>query len=298
MKFQFPESSDFPSKRFFPLLEDIVFNIAPEKYENIVKDTDEVQLIVTDNNEWDCKASPDWRVIFISRKAIEVTWALCYGYFKFYTQLCNGIKPNGQVLSLKENINLDAAVKLISWAFENLTDKQKISEIPQGIPSIGDTIQKGSDEHAILEITSCTIAFFIHHELAHINLNDVKFDNPIGEEWACDKRAIDLILSDADEEEFNKRAYGISVGLLLINGIGTETRFYDGIEHPFAYDRLFINLKNHIDKENDKIWGWVVAILSLQMTNVQIPQPNIIFDNFYQCAEKFRDLLEKHSREQ
>lgn len=297
MKFQFPETIDFPSKNLMPSLKEAILNIAPEKYDRIVKDTCEVELIVTDKEYWDCKASPDWKVIFISRKAIEITWALCYGYYKFYTEICDNLKPNGQIINLSKNTNLVAARKLMTWAFDNLTDKGKISEIPPEVPSIADRVHWGSDEHAILDLTLCTVAFFLHHELAHIKLADVNFENSIGEEWACDKEAIDLILSEASGLEFTKRALGISVGLLLINGIGTETKFYDGLEHPFSYDRLFRNLENQIDEENDKIWGWVVAILALHMTNANIAQPNTIFENFYLCAKEYRNLLEKYSNE-
>ena len=164
------------------------------------------------------------------------------------------------------------------------------------MPSIADEIHWGSDEHAIIEITLCTIAFFLHHELAHIKFVNNKFNHSIDEEWACDEEAIKVILEGTTGAEFNKRAFGISVGLLLINGIGTETKFYDGIEHPFTYDRLFLNLEKNID-ENNKIWGWVVAMLALHMTNANIPQPNTVFENFYECAKEYRNLLEKHSTE-
>lgn len=296
MKFQYPENADFPSKALMPAIKDAIFNIAPEKIIEIESHTSDVELIITDNEDWDCKASKDWKVIFLSRKSIKITWALCYGYYQFYNNICNGVQPNGQVIGVAGNKKLSSARKLLTWAFNNLT-KKEISEIPQGVPSIADKIYWGSDEHAIIEITLCTIAFFLHHELAHIKFANNEFNHSIDEEWACDKEAIKVILEGMNEAEFNKRAFGISVGLLLINGIGTETKFYDGSEHPFAYDRLFSNLENNIDENNDKIWGWVLAMLALHMTNANIPQPKIVFENFYECAKEYRNLLEKHSIE-
>lgn len=296
MKFQYPENIDFPSKALMPSIKDAILNIAPEKITQIERQTSDVELIITENEKWYCEALSGWKVIRLSRKSIEIIWALSYGYFQFYTTICNGVQPIGQKVDVSGNEKLLSARKLLIWAINNLTEKE-ISEIPQGAPSIADKIYWGSDEHAIVEITLCTVAFFLHHELAHIKFANEIFENSIDEEWACDREAINVILKDANEAEFNKRSFGVSVGLLLINGIGTETKFYDGIKHPFAYDRLFLNLKDNIDEENDKIWGWVVAILALHMTNASIAPPKTVFANFYQCAEEYRNLLEKHSNE-
>ena len=294
MNFQYPENIDFPSKAVMPYIKEAILRIAPEKFNEIKSHIADVELIITDNEDWDCKTSKDWKVIFLSRKSIEIIWAICYGYYQFYTNICNGVQPDGQKVDISDNDKLFSARILLTWAFNHLT-KKEINEIPQGVPSIADKIQRDSDEHAIIEITLCTIAFFLHHELAHIKFANNQFKNPIEEEWACDEEAINVILNDANEAEFNKRAFGISVGLLLINGIGTESKFYDGLEHPFAYDRLVLNLEKKISKENDNIWGWVVAILALHMTNANIPQPNTVFENFYQCAKGYRSLLEEHS---
>jgi len=296
MKFQYPENSEFPSKALMPAIKDAIYNIAPEKITQIERHTADVELIITENENWYCEALSGWKVIRLSRKSIEIIWALSYGYYHFYINICNGVQSNGQKVDITGNEKLISARKLLTWAFNNLT-KKEISEIPQGVPNIADKIHWGSDKHAIIEITLCTIAFFLHHELAHIKFVDDKFNHSIEEEWACDQEAINVILKEANEAEFNKRAFGVSVGLLLINGIGTETKFYDGLKHPFTYDRLFVNLENNVDEENDKIWGWVVAILALHMTNANIAQPNTVFDNFYQCAKEYRSLLENHSNE-
>lgn len=293
MKVEYPTAEGFPSEKILPLIPALFQRIVPEKQALIQQALENVTLAITDNSEWDCKASKGWNLIIISRKTVEVVWAFSYAYWFFYQEFTKVGSPDGQTMNLGANSSLKAPRQLLVWAIDNLT-RREVSELPTGLPSIQDAIVEGSDLHAVLEIALTTIAFFLHHELAHLKFASRGITQAIlDEERACDKEAASIMLEVEDKALQNQDAIGTANGLLLINAIGFSSGFFDGIEHPFAYDRL-ISLEEWIDPENDLVWGWVVSMLALHMTNAGLAQPTQVFETFHDCAKAYVKIIAEH----
>ena len=283
---------DFPSAKIIPKLPELFTKIAPEKRNQILNDTKNVTFNVTDGDEWRCEALKNYGLIVISRKTVEIVWAFCFSFYTIYKELLNNVKPEGQYINMLDKPELKTARDLLTWGIDNLTKKER-SDLSGDFSFINDKPRYGSDEHVILEITLCTLAFFLHHELAHIKFAGISFKSTIQEEEKCDIEAAKVILETSNKAEKEKRCFGVSTGLLLINSIGFKTKNFDGIEHPFSYDRLINTLVKFVN-EDDKIWSWTVGILSLHLTNYGIEQPKEEFDNFYKCVIKHKALIEEY----
>ena len=183
----------------------------------------------------------------------------------------------------------------MTWAMDNITGDQ-ISELPEDCPKISDSFLNNSDMHMIYNLTQIAVGFLLHHELVHIKVINQHLEFSIlDEESYCDKEAARIILDISDNVLLKYRGLGVAIGLLLILSHGMPTRNFDGNSHPFSYDRLIYTLSPYADPDNDVIWGFTVAILALQMTNFGIQQPIKEFDNFYECVQEYRNLLENYS---
>ncbi|KQX09888.1 hypothetical protein ASC72_21645 [Flavobacterium sp. Root420] len=156
------------------------------------------------------------------------------------------------------------------------------------------------EKHVVLKPESAeylfdtVLAFYYFHEVGHLLAKDLPFDNSISEEVFCDDFSIDLLLSNCKTDELKWRKRGIALGLTLMNVIGMHTGFYDGLDHPFAYDRILNSLEKKIDKDDDELWGWVTALFALHMTENNIEQPTKEFENFNQAVTVYRNILEEH----
>ena len=295
MNIDITSKADFPSAKIIHKLPELFTKIAPEKETQILKDIENVNFNVTDGDEWRCEAIVNYELIVISRKTVEIVWAFCFSFYTIYKELLSNVKPEGQYINMLDKPELKKARDLLTWAIDNFTKKNK-SNLSSDFSCINDNPKYASDEHVILEITLCTLAFFLHHELAHIKFSGNSFSSINQEEERCDFEAAKVILEISNNAKKEKRCFGVSTGLLLINSVGFRTKIFDGKDHPFSYDRLINTLIKFVDKD-DKIWSWTVGILSLHLTNYGIKQPKEEFDNFYQCVVKYKALIEGYKDE-
>jgi len=166
MNIEIPNNDNFPSATWIKnVAETIVFALVPENHQEIEKITENVTLKITDSEEFRCEAL-SFGGLLISRKAIEIIWAFCYGYFTIYIHKLSGTDSIGQYVDLASNPKLLKSRKLLTWALNNL--QGNVSEIPKELPSIADNWEIDSKEHAISDLTQCVLAFFLFHELAHL----------------------------------------------------------------------------------------------------------------------------------
>lgn len=289
---ELPVSRNFPSGQILDSFTIILESISPERKEELHNLTANVTFSITDGPEWKCEAISNYELIAVSRKTIEIIWAFCYSYYDIYSKSIAGQAASGQQINLN-NHDLGSARKLLTWAMNNLKGEE-VNEIPDDCPKPSDRILWGSTGHVALELMLATIAFYLHHELAHIRVKDKSFDKPILEEQECDRLAVEWILNKCPANAFDKRVFGIATGLSLMNALGTHTKDFDGRQHPFSYNRLIENLEKNVNPDNDKVWGWVIAILSIHFHENKMPLPQEQFANFYECVKAYKTIMEEH----
>jgi hypothetical protein len=125
-----------------------------------------------------------------------------------------------------------------------------------------------------------------------------KFQELMLEENECDLDALRLILNSIEDADYLLKMKGVCIGLMIINVYGIHTGNYDGKSHPLTYDRLINNLKLFFGQENDKVWGFVVALFALHMTKeglVNEENNQKEFNTFYDCILGYKTILEMHN---
>ncbi|HEX5150411.1 MAG TPA: phage exclusion protein Lit family protein [Parafilimonas sp.] len=289
MIIQYPVNRNFPCGPILESFDNILERAVPERKEEIEKLISSITFEITDNPKfklWEILPFPN--LITGSRKAIEVIWALSYAYWEIYQKYICGATSLGQSIFFDKDV--DDSKRLLSWALENIQSEYDGIELPPNLPSPANNYEPESSAHMAIEFTQMITAFYLFHELGHIVLKG-QCSEQIDEEKACDKYAIDFMLSNCPSNCFTKRALSISVGFSLLNVIGIHEKYFNGITHPFTYDRLIDNLENYVDKNDDIVWGYVIAILSLHLTNQNIAQPTKEFERFYDCIEEYKNIF-------
>lgn len=146
------------------------------------------------------------------------------------------------------------------------------------------------------ELALSSVAFLLHHELAHHRLGHPLTTDltwKLDQERDADYAAADWILQGVPEDDprFRKRALGIATALAVSAAYGVHTRRHDGMTHPRSFDRLFHTLSRHIRDDGDEVWGFVVGILELHMTEAGFTLPSVLHASFKSCVDSYVEIL-------
>lgn len=244
-----------------------------------------LKLRITDNSEFQCEIAFN-NTILISEITIEIIWYLTYAHLVYYALFCKGTKPAGQIMKLQSE-NWEVPKEMIKAAVNVLSNKSSF-RFTENFP------RNFYSDNEFGKIFKYTLLFFLSHELFHVKWYAM-FNELLTEENNCDIDALRLILNSADDNDYLIKSKGVCLGLMILNIYGVHTSNFDGITHPYTYDRLINNLELFFGKESDKIWGLSVAIFALHMTEKQIPQPKNEFDNFFDCVIAYKQILENEN---
>jgi hypothetical protein len=303
VEYRYPAGTTSPIRHLLPALGEVFERVAPEHRANLRERTEDVTMEVLDSNKFECKAIAAFKLIVLSTRTIELTWAFSYAWWAFYHKEIAGTKADGQTVDLTGRDYLQPALRLLTWAVRERT--KRADEHDHGVNRSWPEDQVSptpphayaSDEHVADEMTLVGAAFMMLHELAHTYLepeaDSAGVVSELAHERDCDAEAARWMLSSSElsVEERGKRALGIAVALLLITTRGIHTGDHDGRQHPFDFDRLIDILETYVEPDDDTVWGFVVGILSLHLTKVDIPPPQVELENFYDCALAYQQLL-------
>jgi hypothetical protein len=270
-------------------------NIAPENKERFDTEYPDFILEYIDTANWILKVDTATKHIKISRRVAEIFWAVSYGYITFYTKAIQGKKIIKKTeINLHEDEEISKAISLIKWIYESWLNKED-NPWPEDLPKPIENSQKGIMENVADELCLCSIAYLIHHELAHIKLLHSGNSN-IELEKEADSEATDWLLNHSLDEwdyKFIKRALGIAVAFEVITARGIYTGDFGGVTHPYSYDRLYQNLDNYIHDPLHIVWSLLASTLKLHLDNKNIPTPEISYENFKECVNNYIDILSK-----
>jgi hypothetical protein len=285
MNIEFSENINVELKRMMYPISTLLDN----RESDIQAVLDRTLLRVNESEEFQCDNAADYNCIFLSKTTIEVLWLMAYAHVKFYDVYCKGHKMDGREYILN-NSKWKLSKRMLNWV-KNTIEKNELTTFESN-----NFPKYSCRKDGINIVFQYALLFFISHELFHIKFAN-KYSTPsIKEEKECDFKATNLILNSFDDKDYLYRAKGVCIGLMYINMIGVYKKYYDGETHPFTYDRLINNLRNHFGKENDKIWKFIVAMFALHLTNAGLVsvEKNISPSKNYQRATlKYKQILEE-----
>lgn len=270
--------------------------IAPERLTRLIEHSDELSLTISDSDEFRCEALPSLKVVVISRRVIELAWAFAYAYWEIYRVVYAGRQPDGGTIDLQSIAELTPTLRLLRWAHGSLTGSHS-SSWPLDGPRPAASPVHASVEHVSDELALCSIAMYLHHELAHVYAPQAPPLSAMEEERFCDSSAADWILGNPSlsPEVIQKRALGVAIGMLMltVRGLGHGNR-PDGV-HPPSYERLVAVLKERVPEAQEAVWGMVVGMLALHITDAGMPAHAAAYDSFRDVALAYCEHIRIHS---
>lgn len=278
-------------------IHEALVNIAPENKERFESEYPEFILEYKDTDVWILGVNNS-KHILLSRRVVEIFWGAAYGYATFYTKIVQGKKYNRKtVTNLHNNSEVKEAMLLLKWVYESWLNKECASW-PDNLPKPEESPQQGSMENVATELCLCSIAYLVHHELAHIRLKHAGCST-ISIEKEADFEATDWLLNhslDEWDDKFIKRALGIAMAFEVLTARGIYTGDYGGISHPYSYDRLFHNLEKYITDPQHLVWAFICSTLKLHLDNKKIETPEIEYKDFKECVNSYLDLLSRNTQ--
>ena len=235
-----------------------------------------------------CGFDPDSGDITISALFLEVLWAFAYAYRVFHVKILNTRHWRGQEVNPRADAEVSAAMDLLGWAIRaSASGEQWPTDAPSPLPKP----QTNTFEYDAQQFCVGAAGVILHHELAHKYLKH-KVSTP-ATEGAADFAAVDWILlgDTCPPEQFLFRAMSAAVALLMITARSIHTGDYDGVTHPITFLRLVQSLRRHLTPEDEVVWGFVGAILSLHMQDRGIAVPTEEVGGFYDFVEACKEEL-------
>jgi Peptidase U49 len=278
MKVRVEDDGKAPIYRLIkPLCQSLVM-IAPERAEQIRDPIDDLTLVILDKDRFVCEVRPIARVMNVSRRTLEIIWATSYAYFTYYVEVFSGKRiTTHTVVDFTSDPLLRDAMALLRWSLKPMNP----GRWPEELPAPEETPEPASNAHVANEVAACVAAFFLHHELAHIRLRHERTEDnvlSIEQERDADHEAANWILAKVPTEEgFDRRAFGLTVGLMILVGRGIHYGDQDGETHPRTFDRLFNTLERHVSDPGHTAWAFAMAVLKLHLDNSKIVVPEIVY---------------------
>lgn len=269
--------------------------IAPERIAALVAHTDALNISIVDSSEFRCEAMPSFNLIVISRRTVEIAWAFSFAYWEIYQRAYAGCSLDGQVIDLHSVAELEPTLRLLRWAHRELRDNQGLPW-PEDVPRPLAPPPELSSQHVADELVLCSIAMYLHHELAHVRAPDAPRLDPMEEERFCDSSAADWILGSATlgSDVIQKRAMGVAIGMLLLVARGLSRGDPSDGVHPPNYERLVSVLDSRVPEAQEGVWGMVVAMLALHASDSGLPPLVAAFDDFRMAALGYCAHIGKH----
>lgn len=262
----------------------------------------ELHLRVTEGRTWRFEALSSG-IVYVSNKAVELIWAFAYAHAAVYRHVFSGKQISGDYDAEAD----DALVlprAMLKWCLnEEIIDG--IEELPDNFPTPLAAAPAATLEGFAWQVALHAVRFHLLHEVGHVYLRDETFPTPLDLERACDLKAVEWMMDRefADESARRLAAVGSAAAMLYVAAYGIDTGRHDGITHPRTYDRLVETLQTQFGPDEDDVWGYATAILSVHATNRGIElapaaTPDGGFLTFFDCVQAFREAIHAHAEEQ
>lgn len=181
--------------------------------------------------------------------ALEYLWAFSHYCWVLTQEYAQAQRNSASDFDCVGNKRLKESFDLLDWAKKNLTDSG-VEQWPQTGPRPRHSpASHGDDEHVASEIFLCSLAWMLHHEIAHVVLNHPFVNTSLSdiEERDADEFATKWLLGGLEESDprLKKRALGIAVAVLCLQSLEVVSVACLRNTHPAAYDRIFKNTSSY-----------------------------------------------------
>lgn len=277
------------------------FSIAPEKETICEKYKDEFQISfsLVDERLFGIRVRPDEQSnheVVLPIAALEYLWAFSHYCWVLTQEYAESQKADGSDFNCIGNKRLKESYDLLEWAKKNL-----VSTGIEQWPSIGprprhSPLSHGDDEHVASELFLCSLAWMLHHEIAHIVLKHPFVNTSLSliEERQADEFATRWLLSELEENDprLKKRSIGIAIAVLCLQSLEIDSAICLRNTHPAAYDRIFKNISTYKCGNEDLIEAICAVVIQFMFHGTGI-SANINGSSF---SEILNDLLYDISR--
>lgn len=222
--------------------------ISPTKARELgeFSDAKGISIEFTDDTRFNIRVNLASNTIKLPIGALNYLWSATHLFVAMYQAYVDAQKNFKTTFDTGADPATSAAVDLFNWASNDLIAGTLIWPTDAPRPSL--THAPGDLIHLTNEIFLAALAWILHHERAHVELEHSGNSNgtdSVRQEKDADRSASQWVMADcADEIERQKRAFGISTGFLAMALLDSpQSRIPEVKSHPPDMERLLDNLE-------------------------------------------------------
>lgn len=221
--------------------------IAPTKAQELGKFSDEkgVSIEFTDDKKFSIRVNLATNTIKLPVGALNYLWSATYLFIVMYKAYIVAQENSQTTFDTGADPTTSSAIDLFNWASNDLI--AGTLNWPDNAPRPSLNHAQGDLIHTTNEVFLAALAWILHHERAHVELEHPgNSSGPEGvrQEKDADRSASEWVMDGcANEMERQKRAFGISTGLLAMALLDSpKSRIPEVKSHPPDMERLLDNL--------------------------------------------------------
>lgn len=257
----------------------------------------------TDDKKFSIRVNLATNTIMLPVGALNYLWCATHLFIALYQAYVAAQKEGKTLLDTGGDAATNAAVDLFKWAGKDLI----VGDLtwPANGPRPSLTHQSGDLIHLTNEIFLSALAWILHHERAHVELQHLgnsKGPQSIRQERDADRSASEWVMADCTNElERQKRAFGITTGLLAMALIDSpKLQIPEVNSHPPDMERLLENLEiAQLDPENI-VYSYSLVVLQFCISQYDLKQAkteDVAGEAIPTFEEIFRELaIRYHTR--
>lgn len=276
--------------------------ISPTKAEELgeFSDAKGVSIEFTDDKKFAIRVNLANNTIKLPVGALNYLWCATHLFISLYQSYVVAQEDEKTTLDTASNAETNAAIGLFNWAAKDLIIGNLIWPANAPRPSLAK--QEGDLIHLTNEIFLAGLAWILHHERAHVELEhqgSSKGPESIRQEKDADLSASQWVMTDCTNElERQKRAFGIATGLLAMALLDSpKLKIPEVKSHPPDLERLLDNLDIAQLKPDSIVYSYSLVVLQFCVAQYDpkqaavddvVGQPDPTFE------EMFRELASRY----
>jgi len=262
------------------------FSIAPERAEALKNDPSltKFSLVVTDDRGFTFRVDTSTHEAFLPIPAMEYVWCCGYLCWQLYQAFIEAQEQERASVNTGEAVALSAAMGLFNWSKVNMYSPT-YAGWPEGPCPLAQP-EHGTAVHVANELFLASLAWLIHHEIAHVRLGHGRAIKGLTakQEEECDRQATEWILNACPPDQLQKRQLGMVVALFSMQFLDEP----DGAEshvgsHPPSVDRIDYCLTTAAVEDDSLVAAFAATMLLAQTTQLGIEEEA--------TGQSFRDIL-------
>lgn len=269
--------------------------IAPEREERLAALQDKYQFEIELVDEAGFNIRVDLkehchkgRVITLPIAALEYLWVCAFHYWIINQEYSLTQSKSLLQFNLRGTDRLRLAEELSNWASQNL-NKKGVDKWPDNLPSPIAARRNDTDALVANELFLCALAWMIHHEIAHAELQHGVAISGIGiyEEKQADLKASEWVLDglECNDPKLKKRGLGVVTAILTLQSLEVN-RVNNPNTHPSAHQRLHSCLSPYKIGCEEAIEAFAVVVLQVLFSDQGI-SPDIEGTSFSEILSQF-----------